>query len=92
MSAATEPTAVITIRVSESMRKQIDALAKSTDRTRQFHALEAMRRYPESEAWQVGLIEERIRQADASEIGYAVPKRVAAVFDKYSAHRDEHAG
>ncbi len=92
MSATSEPTTVITVRVPERMREQIDALAKSTDRTRQYHALEAIRRYIESEAWQVDLIKERIRQADAGEIGYATPKRVAAVFEKYSAHRDEHTG
>ena len=89
MSTISEPTTVITVRVPESMRAQIDALAKSTDRTRQYHALEAMRRYVESEAWQVDRIKERIRRADAGEIGCATPERVAAVFDKYSAHRDE---
>jgi len=69
----------MTVRMPESMRDQFDALAKATDRNRQYHALEAMRRYIEAEAWQVELIAERLRQLDAGDIAYASPERVAAV-------------
>lgn len=79
MPAATEPMTTISVRVPESMRDQLDALAKATDRNRQYHAFEAMRRYIEAEAWQVETIAERLRQLDAGEIGYASPERVAAV-------------
>lgn len=50
MSTATEPMTTISVRVPESMRDRIDALATATDRTRQDHALEALRRYIEAEA------------------------------------------
>jgi len=82
MSAATEPMTTISVRVPERMREQFDALARATDRNRQYHAFEAMRRYIEAEAWQVELIADRLRQLDAGEIGYASPERVAAARTK----------
>ncbi len=88
MATRAEPTTTITVRIPGSMREQFDTLAKSTDRRVQYHALEAMRRYIEAEKWQVDLVVERLRQADAGEIGYASPERVAAVLTKYSAYDD----
>ncbi|MGI8912213.1 MAG: CopG family ribbon-helix-helix protein [Chloroflexota bacterium] len=90
MKAATEPMITMSVRVPERMRDQFDALAKATDRNRQFHAFEALRRYVEAEAWQVDLIAERLRQLDAGEIGYAGPERVAAVRAKR--YSNEEAG
>ena len=88
MSSATEPMTTISVRVPESMRDRIDALATATDSTRQAHALEALRRYVEAEAWQVELIAERLRQLDSGEIGYASTERVAAARAKrYSAKK-----
>ena len=67
----------LSVRVPERMRDQFDALAKATDRNRQYHAFEA-------------LIAERLRQLDAGEIGYAPPERVAAARAKrYSAEDPE---
>ncbi len=88
MATRAEPTATITVRIPESMREQFDILAKSTDRRVQYHAFEAMRRYIEAEKWQVDLIAERLRQADAGEITYASPERAAAVLTKYAAYDD----
>ena len=83
-----EPMTTMSVRVPERLRDQFDALAKATDRNRQYHALEALRRYVDAEAWQVDLIAERLRQLDAGEIGYAAPERVAAVRAKrYSAEK-----
>lgn len=88
MTAATEPMATMSIRVPERLRDRFDALAATTDRTRQYHALEALRRYIEAEAWQVELIAERLRQLDNGEIGYASAERVAAARAKtYSAEK-----
>lgn len=69
----------ISVRVPERLRDQLDALAKATDRNRQYHAFEALRRYVDAEAWQVVLIAVRLRQLDTGEIGYADPERVAVV-------------
>lgn len=90
MSATTEPTTVLSVRVPESFAKQYDALAKATDRNKRYHLFEAVRRYIEAEAWQVELIAERKRQLDAGEIGYASPEHVAALRAKR--YSDERAG
>lgn len=91
MAAITETMTTITVRVPERLRAQYDALATATDRNRQYHALAALRRYIEAEAWQVALITERVRQLDAGDMGYASSERVAAVLNKYSADDDGRA-
>jgi RHH-type transcriptional regulator, rel operon repressor / antitoxin RelB len=81
-----ETMTTITVRVPEKLRDRYDALARATDRNRQYHALEALRRYLDDEAWQIELITERLRQIDTGEIGYASSERVAAVLNKYGAY------
>lgn len=49
MVASAEPMTTITVRVPASLRDRYGALAKSTDRNRRYSALEALRRYLESE-------------------------------------------
>lgn len=90
MATATEPTTTMTVRVPESLREQFDELAKTTGRTRQYLALEALRRYIEVESWQIARILEGIRAADAGD--FATDEEVERVFTKYSAHRTEHVG
>ncbi len=90
MTAAVEQTVNITVRVPESVRAQLDALAGATDRTRQYHALEALRQYIAAEAWIVAKVQEGIADADAGR--FATPERIAAVLDKYAAHDDRRAG
>jgi len=81
MTADVEQTVEITIRVPEGARAQLDALAAATDRTRQHHALEALRQYITTESWIVARIQEGIADADAGR--FATPDRIAAVLDKY---------
>lgn len=85
MKTAPEPTTTLTVRVPERMREQFDALAKAAGRTRQYFALEGLRRYPEIESWQIAKIMEGIRAADAGE--FAEDDEVQRVLTKYSAHR-----
>ena len=92
MGTSSEPMTTITVRVPERVRDRFDALARATDRNRQYHALEALHRYLEAEAWQIELISERLRQINAGETGYATPERVDAVLNKYRAYDDGRAG
>ncbi len=85
MATVTESTTTITVRVPERMRAQFDELAKTTGRTRQYLALEALRRYIEVESWQIAKILEGIRAADASD--FATEEEVARVFNKYRSER-----
>ncbi len=90
MATVTEQTVNITVRVPESVRNQLDALAKATERTRQYHALDALRQYIAAEAWIVAKIQEGVADADAGR--FATPERIAAVLDKYDGHDDRRAG
>jgi len=92
MPTGSEPMTTITVRVPERLRDRYGALARATDRNRQYHALEALHRYLEAEAWQIELISERLRQIDAGEVGYASPERIDAVLNKYRAYDDGRAG
>jgi len=87
--ADTEQTVTISVRVPESLRDQLNALAKATERPRHYLALDALRRYVEDETWVVARIQEGIRAADAGE--FATPEQVAAVFNKYSVASTEYA-
>jgi RHH-type rel operon transcriptional repressor/antitoxin RelB len=89
MTATAEQTITITVRVPESLRAQLDALAEATERPRQYHALAALHRYVEAETWIIDRIQAGLRAADAGE--FASPERVAAVFDKYSSQREQRA-
>jgi RHH-type transcriptional regulator, rel operon repressor / antitoxin RelB len=91
MAAGAEMMTTITVRVPENLRDRYDALARATDRNRQYHALEALRRYLDDEAWQIELTTERLRRINAGEIGYASSERVAAVLNKYGAYDDGRA-
>ena len=92
MATSSEPMTTITVRVPERVRDRFDALVRATDRNRQYHALEALHRYLEAEAWQIELISERLRQIDAGEVGYASPERIDAVLNKYRAYDEGQGG
>lgn len=85
MKAAPEPTTTITVRVPEHMREQFDALARTTGRTRQYLALEGLRRYLEIESWQIAKIMEGVRAADAGD--FAEDDEVERVLTKYNDQR-----
>ena len=57
-------TTVLTLRVDESIKAKLDELAQATHRSKSFLAEEAIVRYIELEAWQVGEIKQAIKEAD----------------------------
>ncbi|HZS89048.1 MAG TPA: ribbon-helix-helix domain-containing protein [Chloroflexota bacterium] len=65
MSTTEDPTATISARVPQGMKGELDALAKSTGRNRNALVQEALRRFIDTERWQIALIEERVKEADA---------------------------
>ncbi len=58
------PSSTINIRVDDSKREGLDALAKATGRSRNFLVGEAIARYLEDEAWQIGKIMQGLKEAD----------------------------
>lgn len=57
-------TAVLTLRVPQEIKAKLDKLAEATHRSKSFLAEEAIARYLDLEAWQVGEIEQAIQEAD----------------------------
>jgi predicted transcriptional regulator len=55
---------VLTFRVDEQIKEDLESLAQATQRSKSFLASEALKDYLAREAWQVAHIKEGIRQAD----------------------------
>lgn len=58
---------VLTLRLPEATKAKLDKLAQATRRSKSFLAEEAINRYLELEAWQVGEIELALAEADRGE-------------------------
>src|SRR6267378_8278025 len=65
MSAA--DTTVITTRIDASLRAKLEALARSTRRSKSFLAAEAIAAYVELNEWQIGEITAGIQELDSGE-------------------------
>ena len=65
MSAA--DTSVITTRIDASLRAKLEALARSTKRSKSFLAAEAIAAYVELNEWQIGEITAGIQELDSGE-------------------------
>lgn len=76
-------TATLTLRVPVEIRDQLDKLAEATHRTKSFLAGEAIRQYLDLEAWQVGEIQQAIKEADAGD--FASDAEVDAIAKKHEA-------
>jgi RHH-type transcriptional regulator, rel operon repressor / antitoxin RelB len=75
--------ATISFRVDKESAKQLKELAETTDRTKAWHAEQAMKNYLEMHRWVIDHIEASIKQADAGmltdheEVFARVRKRIA---------------
>ncbi|MBL8704881.1 MAG: ribbon-helix-helix protein, CopG family [Rhodospirillales bacterium] len=58
-------TALVTARVDPAVKKKLQALAESTQRSESFLAKEAIEAYVEANNWQVALIKDRLAEAMA---------------------------
>jgi predicted transcriptional regulator len=74
-------TATLTLRVPMAVRDQLEKLAEATHRTKSFLAGEAIRQYLDLEAWQVGEIQQALKEADAGD--FASDDEVNALARKY---------
>lgn len=78
---------VLTVRVADEMKYQMDALAEATGRTRSWIAAEAIRQYVVNESWQVEEIKQALVEADAGE--FVSDEEMEQVFNKWSPTRGE---
>jgi RHH-type rel operon transcriptional repressor/antitoxin RelB len=74
-------------RIDKAISKRLDALAKSTARSRSFLISEAVKAYVEDQTWQIEAIKEGIKAADQGK--FASDERVLKIFAKYGVSNDE---
>ncbi len=79
MSAATTP---LTVQLPSDIRERLAELARATDQPEVGLAAEAIRAYVELQEWQIGEIEQGLREAEAGAL--ASDDEVAAVFAKWA--------
>ena len=75
-------TTTLTLRVSSEMKEQLDKLANATHRSKSYLAGEAIRQYLDLEAWQIGEIQQALKEADAND--FASDDEVDAAVRKYA--------
>ena len=78
----TMDTTTITLRVPAAMKDQLDKLADATHRSKSYLAGEAIRQYLELETWQIGEIQQALKEADAND--FASDDEVEAIVRKYA--------
>ncbi len=54
----------MTLRLDEETKQRLDVLAKATDRSKAYLAMQAIKCYLDSNEWQVRAIQEAIEEAD----------------------------
>lgn len=73
---------VLTLRLNNEIKNKLDKLANATQRSKSFLAAEAINRYLEIEAWQIGEVEQALIEADQGD--FASDAQVNALASKYA--------
>jgi RHH-type transcriptional regulator, rel operon repressor / antitoxin RelB len=71
----------ITVRLQAKVKQRLEALARSTRRSKSFLAAEAIAAYVDANAWQTAETEKALKEADAGD--FATEAEVDAVFRKW---------
>ena len=76
-------TATLTLRVPLEVKDRLDKLAEATQRSKSYLAGEAIKQYIDLESWQIGEIQQALREADAGD--FATDAEIDAVVRKHAA-------
>jgi RHH-type rel operon transcriptional repressor/antitoxin RelB len=60
-------TEILSVRVDATVRKRLEALAKNAGRSKSFLAAEAIAAYVQAEEWQLGEVQQGLRELDAGQ-------------------------
>jgi RHH-type transcriptional regulator, rel operon repressor / antitoxin RelB len=74
--------AVLTLRLEAKLKKQLDRLSKSMNRSRSFVAAQAIQEFVSVNEWQVNEIKKGIAEADAGD--FASKEEVQRVLNKWT--------
>lgn len=75
-------TTTLTLRLPSAIKEQLDKLADATHRSKSYLAGEAIRQYLDLETWQIGEIQQALKEADAND--FASDNEVDAIVKKYA--------
>jgi RHH-type transcriptional regulator, rel operon repressor / antitoxin RelB len=70
-------TNTVTVRLDAALKTKLEALSKSTQRSKSWLAAEAIAAYVDREAWQIQQIEEAIEQADRPDAEWVSHEKVS---------------
>ena len=73
---------MLTLRVPSIVKEQLDKLAVATHRSKSYLAGEAIRQYLELETWQIGELQQAIKEADSND--FVSDDEVNAIVKKYA--------
>jgi RHH-type rel operon transcriptional repressor/antitoxin RelB len=73
---------VLTLRLGPKLKKQLDKLARATQRSRSFLAAEAIREYVALNQWQIEEIRKGIEEADRGE--FATEREVRQTIKRWA--------
>ena len=79
-------TTTMTIRLNTDLKQQLDQLAKATNRSKSFLAVEALRDFVEVNQWQIQEITDALKEADDGD--FASEAEVNKVISKWSVNAD----
>jgi len=79
-------TTTMTIRLNSELKQQLDRLAKATNRSKSFLAVEALRDFVEINEWQIREITDALKEADNGD--FASDEEVNKVYSKWSGNAD----
>ncbi len=74
--------AVLTLRLDAKLKKQLDRISKSMNRTRSFVAAQAIQEYVSVNEWQIAEIKKGLAEADAGD--FATEEEVQRVLKKWT--------
>lgn len=75
-------TALLTLRLNSNLKKQLEKLAKATQRSKSFLAAEAIKEYLALNEWQIEEIKKAIKEADSGD--FASEEEVRKVTKKWT--------
>jgi predicted transcriptional regulator len=73
---------VLTLRLDAKLKKQLDRISKSMNRSRSFVAAQAIQEYVSVNEWQIAEIKKGIAEADAGD--FATEEETQRVFRKWT--------
>jgi predicted transcriptional regulator len=82
--------ALLTVRLDESRIAALDEVAGGLDRDRSYVVTQAIDAYLDTQAWQIGYIEEALSEAGAGQ--FATPDEVASTFRRLRGVRKRKNG